>query len=148
MDIHLRSLSKADITQIMLIENAVHVVPWTEDTFYMCLQAGFLGWVLEHEKTIIGFVVVSFQQVECHILNIGVVHAYQRQGLGYQLMQHVLHLAKQKGTQIIYLEVRRSNARAIALYKKMDFQLVGERKDYYPTVAGSEDALIFAKNLV
>jgi ribosomal-protein-alanine N-acetyltransferase len=44
--------------------------------------------------------------------------------------------------------VRRSNSHAISLYQKMNFHLVGERKEYYPTLSGYEDALVFAKRLV
>jgi ribosomal-protein-alanine N-acetyltransferase len=85
---------------------------------------------------------VSMQTDECHVLNLVVARAYQRQGLGRRLMEHALLYAEQKGAGIVYLEVRRSNSRAISLYRKLHFHLIGERKDYYPTVNGAEDALL------
>lgn len=126
---------------------ATQVSPWTEETFNVCFQAGYVGWVVEIEKKIIGFVMVSLQMDECHILNLVVGNAHQRQGWGQKLMDHALEYADQKGAGIVYLEVRRSNSRAIALYRKLHFHVIGERKEYYPTVAGKEDALIFAKSL-
>jgi ribosomal-protein-alanine N-acetyltransferase len=144
----LRTLFKSDLEQLLVIEKSVHIAPWNEETFKACFQAGYVGWVIEQDKKIIGFIIVSFSKDECHILNIGVRRDFQRQGFGYKMLAHVLSHAKQQGIGIAYLEVRRSNTKAISLYKKMEFHLVGERKNYYPTVAGHEDALIYARSLI
>ncbi|VVC75280.1 Mycothiol acetyltransferase [Aquicella siphonis] len=143
----LRTLYPSDLDQLLTIENAVHVVPWTDTTFKACFQAGYVGWVVEIDKKIAGFIIISITIEECHILNLGVANEYQHQGWGRKLLQHALFHARDHGVGIAYLEVRRSNSRAIALYRKMKFHLVGERKDYYPTVSGHEDALIFAISL-
>lgn len=143
----LRKLVKADMQQMLVIEKAAHIAPWTEEAFKICFRTGYVSWGIEVDHAIIGFVIVSVQADECHILNIAIAATHQRQGWGRQLIEHALLEAKQKGAGIAYLEVRRSNSRAISLYRKMHFQLIGERKDYYTTVAGLEDALIFAKSL-
>ena len=143
----LRTFFKADLPQVLAIENAVHVVPWGAETFKMCLQEGYAGWVLEVDKKIIGFIFAALNMHECHILNVCVAHDYQRQGYGRLLIDNTLSHAKKQGVDIIYLEVRRSNVRAISLYRQMAFHLVGERKNYYPTVTGNEDALVFARSL-
>ena len=144
----LRTLQRSDLDQVLAIENAVHVSPWTRETFETCIRTACKGWVVEENDKIIGFIMVSLQAQECHILNVCVAHAAQRQGLGQKLMEHAIQDAKRSGIGIAYLEVRRSNTRAISLYRKMSFQMIGERKEYYPTVSGREDALIFAKSLV
>lgn len=144
----LRTLFKSDIERLLVIENAVHVAPWTEDTFKTCFQVGYLGWAVEADKKIIGFIITSMTTDECHVLNLCVINECQRQGWGRKLLEHALAYAKQQGVGVAYLEVRRSNSRAITLYQKMHFQLIGERKDYYPTVAGHEDALVFGKMLL
>lgn len=143
----LRAFLKSDLPQLLKIEQSAHVIPWNEATFQTCFQSGYLGWVIEKDKQLAGFIIVSMRIEECHILNLCVAREYQHQGLGRQLLEYALHYAKQQGLGIVYLEVRRSNKRAIALYKKERFYLVGMRKDYYPTVIGKEDALIFAKSL-
>ena len=143
----LRTLLKSDLVQLLAIEQSVHVVPWTENIFTTCLEAGYQGWVFEVDQKVIGFIIVSQRFSECHILNLCVARSYQHQGFGRKLIQHALDEAKKEGAGIIYLEVRRSNSRAITLYRKMKFHLIGERKDYYPTISGHEDALIFAKSL-
>ncbi len=143
----LRMLAKSDIGQMLAIENAAHIAPWTEEAFKICFRTGYVSLGFEVDKKIIGFVIVSVQADECHILNIAVATLFQRQGWGRKLLEYAMLQARQKGAGIVYLEVRRSNSRAISLYRKMRFQLIGERKDYYVTVAGMEDALIFAKSL-
>ncbi|HVE44839.1 MAG TPA: ribosomal protein S18-alanine N-acetyltransferase [Gammaproteobacteria bacterium] len=140
----LRPLQKSDIPAVFAIESSVQISPWVIETFHACFRAGYVGWVLEKEGSVIGFVIISVALDECHILNLCVAHAHQRCGLGKQLLQHVLDYASSQGAKMVYLEVRRSNTRAIALYRDAGFQLIGERKGYYPTTAGMEDALVLA----
>lgn len=142
-----RALTKSDIPQILMIEEAVQVAPWSEETFQMCLDAGYLGWVVEDKKNIMGFIIVSMRPSECHILNICVARPYQHKGYGALLLNTVLKKAYEAGVGIAYLEVRRSNSKAIGLYQKLNFFLVGERKNYYPMPHHKEDALVFAKDL-
>ncbi|TAK72628.1 MAG: ribosomal-protein-alanine N-acetyltransferase [Gammaproteobacteria bacterium] len=143
----LRTFFKSDVPHVLRIEQMVNVVPWTEETFMQCFRAGYVGWVMEVDKKVIGFIIIAMQGQECHILNVGVARDHQRQGIGRTLLEQVLSHAKKEGISIAYLEVRRSNSKAISLYRNMSFRPVGERKDYYPTVAGHEDALVFAKSL-
>ncbi len=143
----LRILKPADLPSALAIEEATQVTPWTLDTFEQCLQAGYVGWVIEQENNLIGFIVISFIAGECHILNLCVDPAYQHQGFGWQLLTHALAEVEKEGGGTAYLEVRSSNKNAIALYKKMGFKQVGERKGYYPIPNGREDALMFAKHL-
>ena len=87
---------------------------------------------------------MSFKSTLC---NLCVARACQRQGLGRLLLEYGITEAKKRQTLVIYLEVRRSNSRAIALYRKLKFLLIGERRHYYQTVNGPEDALVFAMSL-
>lgn len=121
----------------------------------MCLQADYRGYVAVNEQNdkphhaeIVGFIILSILAEECHILNIGVSRAHQRQGVGKILLNHALQEAiTLYHAKMAYLEVRRSNTRAINLYKQFAFEQIGERKLYYPGPHEAEDALIFAKLL-
>jgi len=144
----LRAITKNDIPQLLVIENSVHVIPWTQESFRTCFSAGYLGWCIELENQMLGFIIVSQSIDECHVLNLCVSRKYQHQGWGHKLLEYALDHARKRRIRIAYLEVRRSNVKAISLYQKMQFNLVGERKGYYPTVAGQEDALIFAMSLL
>jgi ribosomal-protein-alanine N-acetyltransferase len=142
-----RKMVKADVPQLLVIEQSVQGAPWTEETFKTCFEMAYEGWVLEIDGHIAGYLVVSLQMDECHILNLCVARDYQRQGYGHLLLEQAISTAKSSNISIVYLEVRRSNSRAISLYRKFQFHQIGERKDYYQTVSGNEDALIFAISL-
>jgi ribosomal-protein-alanine N-acetyltransferase len=147
MDI--RRLDERDFPQVLAIEKATQTAPWSKEAFQRCWEANYPGWVMHEGDTIIAFIFISLAVGECHILNLCVHPDYQRKQYGYQMLTYVLEWSKQQGTGIVYLEVRRSNTPAIALYNKMDFKLIGERKAYYPDPKGKsgEDALIFARDL-
>lgn len=144
----LRALRPLDLSQLRMIEAAIQIDPWSLETFERCFKIDSCGWVIEHTAgKVIGFIIVLIQAGECHILNMGVDPSQQCQGYGSKLLAHALAEAKKQGAAIAYLEVRRSNANAIALYRKMGFEKIGERNNYYSAAAGREDALVFSKSI-
>lgn len=143
----IRRLVNADLPLLVAIEAKIHIAPWTLDMFEQCMRAGCIGWVYELNSQMIGYILVLSQVSENHILNVGVAAEFQHQGYGEQLLTHAMQMAKDWGDSLMYLEVRCSNLRAIALYKKMGFIQIGERKNYYMTPTGREDAWLFAKDL-
>jgi len=143
----LRTITPADITQLVQLEEASQIAPWAELTFQHCFSAGGLGWGIEEQGIFSSFILILIQAGEAHILNVCVHPAYQHQGQGRRLMLHVLEFAKERSAGIAYLEVRVSNRKAISLYEQLGFRQVGERKNYYTSPSGFEDALIFAKDL-
>ena len=70
--------------------------------------------------------------------------AWQRQGLGRQLLEHLIGELEKRGVLTLWLEVRASNTAAIALYESLGFNEATIRRNYYPTVDGREDAIIMA----
>lgn len=142
----LRQVQEKDMLQLVVIEEAGQISPWTLEVFERCFTAGSLGWVIEVEQQIVGFIIILIQVGEAHILNLCIHPHFQHQGLGEQLLKESLQAAKQQKAAIAYLEVRVTNHRAIRLYKKLGFQLISTRKNYYVTEQGhKEDALIFAQ---
>ncbi len=55
--------------------------------------------------------------------------------------------ARTASVREIFLEVRPSNANALALYKKKGFYTVAKRPAYYQAQDGREDAAVLAKKL-
>lgn len=143
----MRKLHKSDLPQLVIIEEASQSVPWSDEAFRHCFEAGYQGFALEQEKEMLGFIITSVNVGEAHILNLCIDRPYQRKGYGRQLLEFALAEAVKQGAMIAYLEVRKSNTRAIRLYQNMGFIQIGQRKDYYPVPTGREDALIFAKDL-
>lgn len=143
----LRSIHEKDIPKVLAIELVTQPMPWSDEAFVRCFQAGYHGWVVEVDQDVMGFIILSSQAGESHILNLCVHPNHQHQGHGRSLMVHALTEAKRMGAGMIFLEVRRSNEHAIALYDQLGFVQIGERTDYYPLPKGREDALVFAKDL-
>jgi [ribosomal protein S18]-alanine N-acetyltransferase len=147
MDYDIRKLREEDLGQVAAMENSTQIVPWTSKIFKDCYHAGYPGWVIEHQQKLISFTIMAVHSEECHLLNICVHPDFQRQGIGSQMLAHAQVNAKKAGAMLIYLEVRESNQKAIALYKKSEFTQINIRKGYYPALEGREDALVFAKDL-
>ena len=76
---------------------------------------------------------------EIHIMTLAVHPTWQGLGLGEWLLLTLLEQGQSLGANAVTLEVRPSNSRAIALYKKYRFQQVGSRREYY---SDGEDAFI------
>ncbi len=79
---------------------------------------------------------------EMEILNVAVIEAERRQGIGRRLLGLVLQAGVKMGMQKATLEVRESNFPAIRLYRSLGFKTCGSRRRYYPDTG--EDALVLA----
>lgn len=82
---------------------------------------------------------------ECYVANVAVFPQYRRRGVARALMEHLAGFAEQYGESFLTLEVRPSNAAAVALYTGLGFQQAGRRKDFYRLP--KEDALILTLTL-
>jgi ribosomal-protein-alanine N-acetyltransferase len=137
-----------DLPVVMKIESE-HDFPWTETMLRDCLSVSYENYVLEKEKKIIGFGILSIATSECEILNIAIATDHRRQGLGFFLLEHLLDFARQRGVRKAYLEVRISNTAALKLYERAGFKAQGLRKGYYPAAEGKrEDAVILGCDIM
>jgi ribosomal-protein-alanine N-acetyltransferase len=75
---------------------------------------------------------------ELHLLNVAVASEAWRRGIGRALMNDLFTYAREHSVVRILLEVRASNAAAIALYESLGFARFNVRERYY---ADGEDAL-------
>lgn len=94
----------------------------------------------ESDGQLIGYAGVQIVLDEGYITNIASRPDMRRQGVGNALLEALADLARKKDLSFLTLEVRLSNAPAIALYTRHDFVPVGVRKNYYHKPA--EDALL------
>ncbi|MEN3373823.1 ribosomal protein S18-alanine N-acetyltransferase [Dechloromonas sp. ZS-1] len=136
-----------DLDEVAALEAHLQAFPWTQGHFADSLTAGHSVWVLRSGSQLIGFAVVMVVLDEAHLLNIGVDARLHGQGFGARLLRHVMTVAQRHGAHRLFLEVRPSNDRAVALYRHFGFREIGRRKGYYPAQTGREDALIFDKEL-
>ena len=103
-------------------------------------QSNFVGFVLEENGAIGGFITATYCLDESDIITVAVAPNYQNNGYGFMLIKALENALKSKGVTKIFLEVRRSNLSAIKLYEKANFKNISVRKNYYD---GVEDAIIY-----
>ena len=119
---------------------------WTRGNFSDALAAGYGAWTLRQEGRLAGFCILMFAPDVAHLLVIAVARDLHRQGLGGELMHWCEQRARERGLEGVLLEVRPSNASAIAFYKKHGYLQIGVRRGYYPAdKGGREDALVMQK---
>lgn len=142
----LRPMKTADLSAVLLIEQE-QAFPWTAGMLHDCLRADYECTVIEAAQEIIGFSILAVATEQAELLNIVIKNKYQRQGLGQILLQHMIEQAKNNNAVKLFLEVRTSNLPALSLYKKLNFQQINMRKNYYPTTNGREDAYVLMLDL-
>ncbi len=138
----LRDMNPSDLDRILNIEQQVHAYPWSRINFSDALDSGYLCKVYDEAHELSGYAVLMFAVDEVHLLNISVALHCQRSGLGRRLLHAVMGIARDRGMRRMLLEVRPSNVAALGLYKGVDFNTSGVRRDYYAASAGREDAIV------
>ncbi len=145
----LRPMREDDLDTVMEIERRAYPFPWTHGIFRDCLLAGYPMWVQEQGGELLGYGVLSIAAGEAHILNLCTAPGHEGQGLGRRMLQALLRVARGQRAQRVFLEVRPSNPRAIALYEYNGFNEIGRRPRYYPDHGGRrEDAIVMAMELL
>ncbi|MBD7955276.1 ribosomal protein S18-alanine N-acetyltransferase [Stenotrophomonas sp. Sa5BUN4] len=143
-----RALRESDLNAVMVIEERGYPYPWTRGIFLDCLRAGYPGLAMEEDGLLVGYALLSIAADEAHLLNICVDPLNQSRGRGRQLLRAIVRLARDRGVQRVFLEVRPTNTPALSLYHSEGFNEIGRRPRYYPAADGREDALVMAIELV
>lgn len=143
----IRSMRPADLRAVAGVERTAYDYPWSRGIFRDCLLAGYYSFVLDIDGAVTGHAIMSIAAGEAHILNICVHPDVQRMGYGRRLLHALLVKAEEAEAKKVFLEVRPSNAVALALYRSVGFEKVGVRPAYYQAANGREDAVVLASRL-
>lgn len=142
-----RRMADTDVPQVIALERAAYLFPWSEGIFRDCLRVGYVCRVLEAEDGLGGYGIMSMGAGEAHILNICIRADLRGHGYGRRLLGWLLDQARDAGQGWAFLEVRPSNRPAILLYESLGFEPVGLRRGYYQAVGGREDAIVYRLDL-
>jgi ribosomal-protein-alanine N-acetyltransferase len=143
----LRTMTAADVDEVLAVEQQIHSHPWTRGNFNDALASGYQCKIYEQDKEIVGYAILMPALDELQLLDIGIARAQQGKGLGKRMLQELISLAHAQNFKRMLLEVRQSNAAARALYVKTGFTQIGLRRGYYPLAGGREDAIVMEYQL-
>lgn len=146
-NLQFRPMKKADLKTVIEIEASAYEFPWEPVTFKDCLKVGYCCWVGEKAGHVVAYGILTVGAGESHVLNVCIAPTVQGRGYGRLMMEKLIEVAKSKRAEMMILEVRPSNTRAMALYHELGFNEIGTRKGYYPARNGREDALVLARML-
>ncbi len=135
----IRRLNHTDLPRVIAIERRAFPSPWSLGMFVLELsKPSGVCLTAMRDGEMLGYVICARYDEAYHVMNIAVDPDHRRRGVARALLDAVLDAA---GHQTPYtLEVRVSNAGAIALYESFGFRSVGTRRRYYAD--NGEDALI------
>ena len=136
-----RPMDEFDIPAVVALERSGQLTPWTEGNFRDAMSAGNLGLVGIWQHVLVAMAVLQMAAGQAELLTMAVNRELRRRGFGRQLLGELIARAAEYGADAIWLEVRASNAAAIALYRSTGFVDIGWRKGYYATAEGREDAI-------
>lgn len=110
-------------------------------------QDNVFGFAVRREslmrpRRLVGFVLVRSAADEAEVLTIAVRASLHGKGFGRRLMEEVLRRLHYDRTASCFLEVDPENAAALALYRSLGFETVGERKGYYERAEGTPGAAL------
>lgn len=142
----IRSMTRADLSAVAGLERSIFPDPWSQKLMTGYLDSSYAGHsvVLEQDHTLIGYAFAKVVADELHVDNIAIHASHRQQGLGTYLLKTLLANGQAAGCRHCYLEVRKGNTAAIALYTQLGFSVTSQRTHYYHD---GEDALLMTADL-
>ncbi len=130
-----------DVPAIARLEEECFTDPWSEKDIFslVCSESG-MCFTAVSDGEVIAYVFGRIIPPEGEIYRVAVTPDKRRRGIGYRLLSYALKTERGRGLETTFLEVRKENRAARALYSAQGFREVGLRKSYYqdPT----DDAVI------
>lgn len=146
-----RRVVAADLPRLMEIERDAFRHPWSEQQLRSELTNAWSVVLVAEEDgeagvaRMVGYIIVWVVHDELHVLNVATATEARRRGVGRALLGAAHALGRERACRLVTLEVRRSNAPAIALYRALGYRQVGMRPRYY--AEENEDALLMSLDL-
>jgi ribosomal-protein-alanine N-acetyltransferase len=136
-----------NLTKVYELELESYDFPWTKEILRDCILYKYDSFVVVLNDNLVGYIISKITYPETHILNLTVKKNFRKKGIGKALIELIISDARLRNSENIILEVRANNTDAQSLYKKLNFEIIGTRKDYYESKNDREDAYVLNLNL-
>ena len=134
-------MEQSHVAPIAALEKLCFSDPWSENSIAYELTNRLSYWLVAVENgEVVGYIGSQSVLGESDMMNVAVHPDHRRKGIAEALVLALAKDLKERDNVCLTLEVRVSNAPAIALYEKLGFTQVGRRPNYYRNP--KEDALI------
>lgn len=133
----IRAARPEDLAAVFSLEKACFSDPWSRALLEKSLTDQTLFLIACAEEKPAGYFLGALVLDELQIFRVAVDPAFRRKGIGRSLLTEAV---KRSGAALAFLEVRASNAGAIALYRSCGYEEIGVRKNFY--TAPREDAVM------
>lgn len=133
------------LASVAELERDCFAEPWSENALSLLLGDTAVGYACVSDGHVLAYGGMLIAVDEGQITNIAVRADTRRNGCGRAILSALEQDAKERGLAMISLEVRASNAAAIALYESFGYQTAGVRRGFYRQPR--EDALVMLKTL-
>ena len=146
MSVKIVPMTADHLEELEKLERICFSRPWSRKMLAEELENQCAAFLVAEDSVsgrVLGYAGLMVVADEGYITNVAVFPEYRRQGIAAQILQVFLEFAAANHLAFLTLEVRPSNAAAIALYQGFGFEEVGRRKNYYDLP--KEDALILTK---
>lgn len=134
---------RSHLAPVADLERLCFSTPWSEGALSFYLTDGVAFVALDASGRVLGYGGMLPSSDESEILNLAVHPGARRQGVGSAILDALLAECDRRNFRQVALEVRVSNAGAIALYRSRGFETVGIRRRFY--TAPVEDAYTMAR---
>lgn len=146
MSVKIVPMTADHLDELEKLERICFSRPWSRKMLAEELENQCAAFLVAEDSVsgrVLGYAGLMVVADEGYITNVAVFPEYRRQGIAAQILQVFVQFAEANRLAFLTLEVRPSNAAAIALYQGFGFEEVGRRKNYYDLP--KEDALILTK---
>lgn len=130
-----------DIDMIADAEELIFSDPWTDSDILKAISTeGSMCYSAVKDGKIIAYIIGRVIPPEGEIYRIATLPDHRGRGVAWRLMDYAVKTERGRGLESLFLEVRKNNAPALALYTSYGFTKVGVRKNYYKNP--TDDAIV------
>ncbi|KAM3578784.1 hypothetical protein VKS41_008802 [Umbelopsis sp. WA50703] len=154
--ISLGDLTPNNIGQLRVLNKVLFPVSYSDKFYKEVLEVEEFAKLAYFNDVCVGAVCCREEPIDTndkaaklYIMTLGVLKPYRGQGVGKQLLDHILeHAAKDKDSNIteVYLHVQTTNQEALSFYKNHGFEITGTTNNYYKNI-DDKDAHVLSKSI-
>ncbi|MEI6289529.1 MAG: GNAT family N-acetyltransferase [Chloroflexota bacterium] len=133
--IEIRTMTQDDLLEVTRVDASGFPPLWRNS--FEAIRSGFqqsgFATVALVDNKIAGYQISTRNSVGVHLARLAVSREAQSRGVGFFLVQDLISRSRQEGLSRLTVNTQSDNLKSLALYKKVGFELTGERYKVFTT---------------